>query len=100
MTRALTKAIAAAQKRPLCACGRPENHRGLCFGARVRKADTGVRLLRSDSLVTPRVEPAKRDPELRDLDLAIRNGWGDTPQSKMPPDWRTRKNRQGNGGRA
>lgn len=33
----------------------------------------------------------KLDP-MSDLDLAITNGWGDTPQPKLPPDWKTRKN--------
>ena len=28
---------------------------------------------------------------MSDLDLMIANGWGDTPQSEMPPDWRERK---------
>jgi hypothetical protein len=30
---------------------------------------------------------------ISDLDLMIRNGWGDTPQTKIPADWRTRTNR-------
>lgn len=28
---------------------------------------------------------------MADIDLMIRNGWGDTPQPKIPADWRTRK---------
>ena len=28
---------------------------------------------------------------ISDLDLMIANGWGDTPQSRLPLDWRTRK---------
>jgi hypothetical protein len=28
---------------------------------------------------------------ISDLDLAIRNGWGDIPQTQLPPDWRTRR---------
>lgn len=36
--------------------------------------------------------PLKLEPEaFKDLDLAIQNGWGDTPQTELPPDWRTRK---------
>ncbi len=43
-------------------------------------------------------EPKPEKPEpvkmfhtpLSDLDLMIANGWGDTPQSKLPEDWRTR----------
>jgi hypothetical protein len=31
-----------------------------------------------------------------DLDLMIANGWGDTPQDRMPADWRTRKRRKPN----
>jgi hypothetical protein len=27
---------------------------------------------------------------LSDLDLMIKNGWGDTPQTKLPADWRTK----------
>lgn len=27
---------------------------------------------------------------ISDIDLMIRNGWGDTPQTKLPKDWRTR----------
>lgn len=30
-----------------------------------------------------------------DLDLMIRNGWGNTPRKQLPPDWRTRKNENG-----
>lgn len=30
---------------------------------------------------------------LSDLDLAIKNGWRDTPQTKLPVDWRTRINK-------
>lgn len=29
---------------------------------------------------------------LSDLDLMIRNGWGNTRQDRMPKDWRTRRN--------
>lgn len=29
---------------------------------------------------------------MSDLDLMIRNGWGNTPQRNLPADWRTRKN--------
>jgi hypothetical protein len=36
-------------------------------------------------------EPEKLQP-MPDLDLMIRNGWGDTPQTKLPCDWRTRRN--------
>ena len=28
-----------------------------------------------------------------DLDLMIRNGWGNTPRNQLPPDWRTRQNK-------
>jgi hypothetical protein len=28
---------------------------------------------------------------MRELDEMIRRGWGDTPQSEIPEDWRTRK---------
>ena len=28
---------------------------------------------------------------ISDLDLAIKLGWGDTPQTELPDDWRTRK---------
>lgn len=27
---------------------------------------------------------------MSDLDLMIENGWGDTPQERLPTDWRTR----------
>lgn len=27
---------------------------------------------------------------ISDLDLMIKNGWGDTPQVRLPVDWRTR----------
>lgn len=27
---------------------------------------------------------------MSDIDLMIANGWGNTPQTKMPSDWRTR----------
>jgi len=43
-----------------------------------------------------RVKPARVDPPklnlqpMSDLDLMIANGWGDTPQVDLPPDWRTR----------
>lgn len=33
----------------------------------------------------------KFETSMSDLDLMIKNGWGDTPQSKIPEDWRTRK---------
>ena len=29
---------------------------------------------------------------IKDLNLAIANGYGDTPQTQLPADWRTRKN--------
>ncbi len=28
---------------------------------------------------------------MSDLDLMIANGWGSTPQTQIPADWRTRK---------
>ncbi len=28
---------------------------------------------------------------MSDLDLMIENGWGNTPQTQIPADWRTRK---------
>jgi hypothetical protein len=28
---------------------------------------------------------------MSDLDLKIQNGWGDTRQTELPHDWRTRK---------
>jgi len=28
---------------------------------------------------------------MSDLDLMIANGWGSTPQTQIPTDWRTRK---------
>ncbi len=28
---------------------------------------------------------------MSDLDLMIENGWGSTPQTQIPADWRTRK---------
>ena len=31
---------------------------------------------------------------MSDLDLAIKNGWGNTKGDKLPPDWRTRKKGQ------
>lgn len=34
--------------------------------------------------------PVKLQP-LSDLDLMIENGWGDTPQTSIPADWRTHK---------
>jgi hypothetical protein len=37
----------------------------------------------------PRVV-VRLDP-MSDLDLAIANGWGNTPQNRLPADWRTRK---------
>lgn len=37
-----------------------------------------------------RVSDADRE-RFRELDLAIANGWEDTPQEKLPADWRTRK---------
>jgi hypothetical protein len=32
---------------------------------------------------------------MSDLDLMIANGWGDTPQKKLPENWRTKKNPKG-----
>jgi hypothetical protein len=29
---------------------------------------------------------------ISDLDLMIQNGWGETPQYRLPKDWRTRRN--------
>ena len=40
--------------------------------------------------------PDPSDPAaFAELDLMIRQGWGDTPQQKLPPDWRTRRNPRG-----
>lgn len=38
----------------------------------------------SDRSMQPQTQP------MEDLDLMIANGWGDTPQHRLPPDWRTR----------
>lgn len=35
--------------------------------------------------------PRIRLDPMSDLDLMIANGWGDTPQHRLPADWRTRK---------
>lgn len=34
-----------------------------------------------------------------DLDLMIKNGWGNTRQCNLPKDWRTRHNLRRGGGR-
>ena len=44
---------------------------------------------RADALVVD--APALNLQLMSELDLKIANGWGDTPQTKLPPDWRTRK---------
>lgn len=44
-------------------------------------------LQQSASVTAPRI---RLDP-MSDLDLMMANGWGDTPQWRMPADWRTRK---------
>ncbi len=64
--------------------GKPNN-------ARRRGLATSMGLNRS----TPQ-RPGDRIPlslqPMADLDLAIANGWGSVPQTRLPEDWRTRKN--------
>jgi hypothetical protein len=43
------------------------------------------------ALEFPAAPKLKLQP-MSDLDLKIFLGWGDTPQHKLPEDWRTRKN--------
>ncbi len=40
----------------------------------------------------PKATPALQLDPMSDLDLMIENGWGETPQYRLPGDWRTRKN--------
>ena len=44
---------------------------------------------RADALVVN--APSLNLQPMSELNLKIANGWGDTPQTKLPPDWRTRK---------
>ena len=37
---------------------------------------------------------------MSDIDLMIKMGWGDTPQSDLPADWRTRRPKYSNKMRA
>jgi hypothetical protein len=45
-------------------------------------ADRGAERRRAKVQFTP----------MEDLNLMIKNGWGDIPQNKLPADWRTRRN--------
>ena len=67
---------------------------------RPRKVPTGM-AARTHGVADP--EQAMNDGErvkslqasltpLSDLDLMIKLGWGDTPQTQLPADWRERKN--------
>ena len=40
--------------------------------------------------LAPEPRPSVNLQPLSDLDLMIANGWGDTPQLKLPTDWRER----------
>lgn len=74
---------------------RQSNSANRCAGA------IPARSLRPKADWNPNYEPAEKiRPVLNlqpmsDLNLAIRNGWGDTPQSKLPPDWRQSFNAKG-----
>ena len=71
------------------------NSRGLRKEAGLRDPVERVRFEQADTLACEM--PDGHDPRrkldlqpMSDLDLMIANGWGDTPQQRMPRDWRTR----------
>ena len=60
-------------------------------GENDRAADS-LRGRPDDSLAAREIANSMGLQPMADLDLMIRNGWGDTPQTKLPSDWRTRRN--------
>lgn len=79
--------------------GRSGRSRG--GAGRSRKSDTRIGLLSHSFFgdkprsLTPRpdsgiIHNVTLQP-LADLDLMIKNGWGDTPQTDIPSNWRTNK---------
>jgi hypothetical protein len=51
----------------------------------------GWRISRAKKPTPQSLAPSALPTTMEDLDLAIRNGFGDTPQSKLPKDWRTHR---------
>ena len=62
---------------------------------RIRNPDSRAREHRPDRLLETKeshsAELARLQP-ISELNLMIANGYGDTPQTQLPADWRTRKN--------
>ncbi len=61
-------------------------------------APTSVRCTPGEQAPVEKVSPDIDRGPMTTLDLAIRMGWGDTPQYKLPKDWRTRRNPNGRSG--
>lgn len=67
-----------------------EAHRGVCADIRHTKQAQAKARKRAEVVVMTKAAPRGELTPMADLDLAISLGWGDTPWSKLPADWKTR----------